>query len=150
MATLDDVGEADQWRCWLCDEPVEPDRSVNDARGPSIDSRTTAKKAKKKSKRSLPPRLAHRSCNTGKGNTDAVVPWPDELFVIDPVPLIAAAERLAIKGGREVFCRCPTEEDGAATATWLLDRLSRLEPDLAIDVEVSEGGGQYLVTVRAS
>ena len=32
MSRLDDIGEADGWRCWLCDEPVDPDMSVNDPR----------------------------------------------------------------------------------------------------------------------
>ncbi len=45
---LDEIGEIDGWRCWLCDEPVDPDMSVNDPRGPSIDSRTTERRAKAK------------------------------------------------------------------------------------------------------
>lgn len=149
MAVLDEVGERDGWRCWLCDQPVDPERSVNDDRGPSIDARTTAKKAKKKSKRSLPPRLAHRACNTGKGNVDAVIPWPEEFFLIDPVPIIPAAERLAIKGGREVMGRCLSASDADAAASWIVDRLSRLEPDLVVATETQEGGGQYLVVLRA-
>jgi hypothetical protein len=48
MANLTDVGEFDNWRCWLCDEPVDPDMSVNDSRGPSIDSLTTKSKSKGK------------------------------------------------------------------------------------------------------
>ena len=47
---LDEVGERDGWRCWLCDESVDPDMSVNDPRGPSIDARTTERKAKAKGK----------------------------------------------------------------------------------------------------
>jgi hypothetical protein len=47
MSRLDDIGDRDGWRCWLCDEPVDPRMSVNDPRGPSIDSRITkAKKAR--------------------------------------------------------------------------------------------------------
>jgi hypothetical protein len=67
VTKLEDVGEADGWRCWLCDEPVDPDMSVNDARGPSIDLRTTKSKAKAKAKRGQDAveRLAHRCCNTG-------------------------------------------------------------------------------------
>ena len=29
-------------------------------------------------------RLAHRSCNTGKGSTKPVVEWPDDLLIADP------------------------------------------------------------------
>lgn len=152
MTRLDDVGDADGWRCWLCDEAVDPTMSVNDPRGPSVDLRTTRSKAKHKAKAGRgadQERLAHRGCNTGKGATTPVVPWPDDLFVADPVPILASAERLAAKGGREVFGRCTTEADAEATAAWLLDRLSRLHPGLALTAEVVPGAGQHLVTLRA-
>ena len=38
MARLDEVGDRDGWRCWICDDAVDPDMSVNDPRGPSVDS----------------------------------------------------------------------------------------------------------------
>lgn len=156
MARLEEVGERDGWRCWLCDGDVDPERSVNDARGPSVDARMTDRKAKSKgkgkSKGSLDrsERLAHRSCNTGRGNVDAVVPWSDDLFVVDPSPIIPSVDRLANKGGREVMARCPTLADAEATATWLVDRVSRLEPGLHLESDVSEGGGQFLVALRHS
>ncbi len=123
--------------------------SVNDARGPSIDQRTTKAKAKKK-KSSAPvqERLAHRGCNTGKGATEAVVPWPEHLFVVDPVPIIASVERLERKGGREIMARCPTAEDADAAADWLVDRVSRLLPGLDLVGEIESGAGQYLVVLR--
>ncbi|MGN6695103.1 MAG: hypothetical protein ACTHN0_13090 [Aquihabitans sp.] len=150
-SSLQDIGDADGWRCWLCDEPVDPDMSVNDPRGPSVDTRITRAKAKAKAKSggAGPDRLAHRGCNTGKGATTPEVPWPDDLFVVDPAPIIASVERLARKGGREVMARCPTEADADATATWLVDRVSRLEPGLTVTAEVDPGGGQYLVALRA-
>ena len=148
MSRLDEVGEADGWRCWLCDEPVDPDMSVNDPRGPSIDLRTTKAKAKKKGADGQ-ERLAHRGCNTGKGANAPVVPWPDDLFVIDPAPIIASVERLERKGGREVMARCPSQDDAEAVAAWLADRVSRLAPGLELDTEIDAGGGQYLVALRA-
>jgi len=151
MSRLDEVGERDGWRCWLCDEPVDPAMSVNDPRGPSIDAVTTAKKAKAKGKGAGPAdeRLAHRDCNTKKGAVAAVVPWPDHLFVVDPAPIIASVERLERKGGREVVARCPTETDGDAAAAWLLDRISRLRPGSSFTAEVEPGGGQFLLVLRA-
>lgn len=150
---LEEIGAADGWRCWLCDEPVDPDMSVNDPRGPSIDLRTTKSKAKAKSKAKGgadgQERLAHRACNTGKGAVAPVVPWPDDLFVSDPAPIIATVERLQRKGGREAMARCPTREDADATAAWLVDRISRLEPGLEVTAEVEPGGGQFLVVVRS-
>ncbi len=153
--SLDDVGERDGWRCWLCDEPVDPTRSVNDDQGPSVDSRTTDRKAKKSSKgkkRSRvdrSERLAHRACNTGKGNVDAAVPWADHLLVVDPAPIIASVDRLANKGGREIMARCPSESDARETAEWLIDRISRLEPSLDLTTEVRAGAGQFLVALVA-
>lgn len=119
--------------------------SVNDERGPSIDSIVT----KAKAKRSGPTeeRLAHRACNTKKGAVTPVVPWPAHLFVSDPAPIIASVERLERKGGREVVARCPARDDAEAAAAWLLDRLSRLRPGLAVTTSVEPGGGQFLLVL---
>jgi hypothetical protein len=136
------VGASDGWRCWLCDEPVDPAMSVNDARGPSVDSVTTRNKARRSPSGDVRERLAHRGCNTRKGAVAAVVPWPERLFVVDPAPILAAVERLSRKGGREMMARCPTRDDADDAATWLLDRVSRLAPDLAVSTAVESGGGQ--------
>lgn len=152
MSRLDEIGESDQWRCWLCDEPVDPEMSVNDPRGPSIDRRTTASRAKAKAKNkggAVQERLAHRGCNTAKGAVAPVVPWPDHLFVIDPSPIIATVDRLQRKGGREAVARCPTADDADDAATWLVDRISRLEPELDVTAEIEPGGGQFLIVLRA-
>jgi hypothetical protein len=146
MTHLDDVGEADGWRCWLCDEPVDRSMSVNDSRGPSLDTRMT--KAKSKAKGAMPLRLAHRGCNTGKGATARPVPWPDHLFLVDPSPIIASVDRLERKGGREVMARCVDRDDADAAATWLLDRISRLQPNLEVTTEIEFGGGQFLLILR--
>jgi hypothetical protein len=150
VSRLEEVAERDGWRCWLCDEPVDPTMSVNDPRGPSVDAVTTAKKAKGKGKAGPPDeRLAHRDCNTRKGAVEAVVPWPDHLFVVEPAPIIASVERLERKGGREVVARCPTEADGDEAAAWLTDRISRLRPGLEVTADVEPGGGQFLLVLRA-
>lgn len=151
MSTLDEVGTLDNWRCWLCDEPVDPEMSVNDSRGPSIDSMTTKSKSKNKSSALVfgAERLAHRDCNTKKGAIAPVVEWPDHLFVVDPAPIIGSVERLSRKGGREVIARCPSEQDANDASEWLLDRLSRLVPDRQFATDIESGGGQYLLVLRA-
>lgn len=157
MSKLDEVGERDGWRCWLCDEPVDASMSVNDARGPSIDSRTpTSGKGKAstgKNGRGKPgadiERLAHRACNTRKGAMTAVAPWPDHLFVVDPAPIIPTVERLLRKGGREIVARCPTRADGDLAAAWLVDRIARLSPGFAVTADVEPGGGQFMLVLRA-
>jgi len=152
---LDEIGERDGWRCWLCDEPVDPDMSANDPRGPSIDARTTERKAKAKGKGAGKgrgtgeERLAHRACNTGKGSTKPVVEWPDDLFVVDQAVILTTVDRLQRKGGREIVGRCLDADDATAAAEWIADRVSRLEPDLAVTADVEPGGGQFLVVLRS-
>jgi hypothetical protein len=147
MSDLNEVGERDGWRCWLCDEPVDPEASVNADRGPSVDSGSVAKG--KKGSAGV-ERLAHRACNTRKGKVAPVVAWSPDLFVVDPAPIVPAVERLARKGGQEVVARCPTRTDADAAAEWLVDRLSRFAPDLTVTTQVEEGGGQYLLRLRAT
>ena len=55
MSDLDAVGTKDNWRCWLCDAPVDPDASVNSDLGPSADSYQDAKG--KKGTGAILPRL---------------------------------------------------------------------------------------------
>ena len=146
MSALNDVGERDGWRCWLCDEPVDPDASVNADRGPSVDSGPVPKGKKAVAGAE---RLAHRACNTRKGAVTPVVAWPSRLFVADPAPIVATVERLSRKGGREVVARCPSREDADDAAGWLVDRLSRFAPGLAVTTRVEPGGGQFLLVLRA-
>jgi hypothetical protein len=146
---LEEVGSSDGWRCWLCDEPVDPHMSVNDPRGPSVDSVITKARSKKSRSGQAVERLAHRGCNTKKGAIAAVVPWPPQFFVTDPAPIIASVDRLGRKGGREVMARCPTRADGEEAGRWLVDRISRLAPDLTVTTEIQSGGGQWLLILRA-
>ncbi|MCB1289542.1 MAG: hypothetical protein KDB47_18010 [Mycobacterium sp.] len=151
MARLDEIGEADGWRCWLCDEAVDPGMSVNDDRGPSIDSMTSRGKAKDKRTEAVfgSERLAHRGCNTKKGAVAPVIEWPGELFVADPASIITSTERLARKRGSEAMGRFPTESDAVVAAEWLVDRLSRLAPGLHVESRIQAGGGQYLVVLTS-
>jgi len=145
VSDLNAVGDSDNWICWLCDQPVDPDASVNSDLGPSVDS-FAATRVKKGT--AAVERLAHRACNTMKGKVAPVVPWSKELFVVDPSPIFETVERLRKKGGREIIARCPDESDASQAATWLLDRLSRLAPELVFSTEISSGGGQYVLALR--
>ncbi len=146
MSDLNDVGERDGWRCWLCDEPVDPDASVNADRGPSVDGGAVPKGKKAPAGAE---RLAHRACNTRKGKVAPVVAWSADLFVVDPAPIVATVDRLSRKGGQEVVARCPTRADADQAADWLVDRLSRFAPDLAVTTRIDPGGGQFLLVLRA-
>jgi hypothetical protein len=152
MSRLDEIAERDGWRCWLCDEPVDPEMSVNDPRGPSVDSMsagTKGSKARGTGNADSGERLAHRGCNTKKGAIAPVIPWPGQFFVSDPAPLFAVAERLGRKGGREVVARCPTSADADEVAEWLVDRFSRLVQAMPVTAKIEPGGGQFLVALMA-
>jgi len=146
MSDLNEVGDRDGWRCWLCDAPVDPEASVNSDRGPSVDSYSVAK-----SKKNVVTveRLAHRDCNTKKGKIAPVVPWSPDLLVVDPAPIVATVDRLERKGGREVIARCPSQRDAEEASEWLLDRLSRYAPDMKLTTDIQPGGGQFMLLLRA-
>jgi hypothetical protein len=82
-----------------------------------------------------------------KGKIAPVVKWLPSLFVIEPSPIVEAVERLRAKGGREIVARCPDEFDARQASDWLLDRLSRLAPDLNLTTQISPGGGQFVLAV---
>ncbi len=146
MSDLNVVGDQDAWRCWLCDAPVDPDASTNSDLGPSIDNFAAAK-----GKKGAPAveRLAHRACNTMKGKIAPVVPWSPDLFVVDPSPIFESVERLSRKGGREIVARCPSQADADQAAEWLLDRLSRFAPGMEFEAQITPGGGQFMLALRA-
>jgi hypothetical protein len=145
VSDLNAVGEADNWRCWLCDQSVDPDASVNSDLGPSVDSFAATRV--KKGAPSV-ERLAHRQCNTMKGKIAPVVPWPKDLLVVDPSPIFETVERLRKKGGREIIARCPDQQDAEAASDWLLDRLARLAPELKLSTQISPGGGQFVLALK--
>ena len=145
MSDLNAVGEQDNWTCWLCDKPVDPDASVNSDLGPSIDSFASTRV--KKGAIAI-ERLAHRQCNTQKGKISPVIPWPSGVFAIDPSPIFETVERLRKKGGREIIVRCPGEKDAIHASDWLMDRLQRLAPEIKWSTEIKPGGGQFLLLLK--
>ena len=145
MSDLNQVGAKDKWRCWLCDQPVDPEASVNSDLGPSVDNYTPAKAKKGASVE----RLAHRACNTMKGKIAPVVPWPAELVAGDPAPLFDVVERLTRKGGREIVANFSAKADAEAAAEWLLERVSRLAPGENFATQVTPGGGQFMLSLKA-
>ena len=84
-----------------------------------------------------------------KGKIDPVIQWPSNLMVFEPAPIIATVDRLAKKGGKEAVGRCADAKDAELAASWLLDRLSRYSPDTSFKVETVQGGGQYVLMLKA-
>jgi hypothetical protein len=77
-----------------------------------------------------------------------VVPWPKDLLVVDPSPIFETVERLRKKGGREIIARCPDQQDAEAASAWLLDRISRLAPELNLSTQITAGGGQVVLALK--
>ncbi|AZI57618.1 hypothetical protein EH165_05070 [Nakamurella antarctica] len=147
MSRLTEVGERENWRCWICDRPVDETISSNDSRGPTIDNINAATKGSKS--KAGDERLAHLGCNTKRGAVKPVIPWPSELIVADQAVILTTVERLSRKGGREVVGRCMDRKDAQEAAEWLLDRISRLAPELALEFTIEQGGGQYMIALTA-
>ena len=145
VSNLNEVGDRDNWICWLCDQPVNPDLSVNSDLGPSADSYAESK-AKKGTK--TQDRLAHRACNTMRGKTAPVIPWTKDVVIGDPAPIFETVERLQKKGGRETVARLFDQKDAEAAATWLLDRISRLAPDSEFSIQTNQGGGAFVLVLK--
>ncbi len=148
MASLDDIGERCGWRCWICDAPVDPNASVNDDQGPSLDRcEVFVKPSGKKKPEPAEERLAHRACNTKKGATKPVIAWPNDIILFDAAPIIQSAERLMAKGGKEMVARCASRRDAEDAARWLEDRLKRLVSGVTFSTRIDEGGGQFLLSL---
>jgi hypothetical protein len=88
------------------------------------------------------------SRNTTKGAVKPIVAWSPALFVVEPAPIVTTVERLTRKGGREVVARCPSQADAEQAGLWLVDRLSRFAPGLAVTTLIEAGGGQFLLVLR--
>jgi len=85
-----------------------------------------------------------------KGKIDPVIQWPSNLMVFEPAPIIATVERLAKKGGKEAIGRCADSKDADLASEWLLDRLSRFAPGTQFKVDIVQGGGQYVLMLKAN
>jgi len=145
MSDLNQVGSKDNWRCWLCDAPVDPEASVNSDLGPSVDNYAPPKAKKGASVE----RLAHRMCNTMRGKIAPVVPWPASIVAGDPAPIFDVVERLTRKGGREIVANFSDRTDAEAAGKWLLDRVGRLAPAERFSIQVNGGGGQFMLALKA-
>ena len=77
-----------------------------------------------------------------------MVPWPKDLLVVDPSPIFETVERLRKKGGREIIARCPDQQDAEQASEWLLDRISRLAPELKFSTQITAGGGQVVLALK--
>lgn len=120
MSRLDEIGDADSWRCWLCAAPVDPvDRSGGPWSG-TVDHVVPRSRQGATTPANL--RLAHARCNRRRSSGDPVIDWPADLPVVDAAPLFPAALRVVSSGDREVI-GVTDPISAPRAAAWLEDRL---------------------------
>ncbi len=123
MARLDEVAERDRWTCWLCDGAVDPDAPINSPGAGTVDHVVPKSRGGRTEPQNL--RLAHRRCNTNRGNDLPERDWPDRLMVIDPTSLWVSLARILRRREPEIVAVSPTTELAIETGEWAKTRVQR-------------------------
>lgn len=145
---LRDLGERDDWACWVCRGRVDPAAPAGLPASGSIDHVVPRAKGGTSDPANL--RLAHRRCNGRRGSRLPELEWPPELAALDPAPLWPVVQRAMRRPGEwEVVGLLPTPERAAAAQRWL----SGVLPEVlggAWEVQVGPAGASlHLLRVRA-
>lgn len=107
MSNLSEVGDWDDWCCWLCDELVDLDVFVNFDFGFSVDVVVLVWVLKGKGKGGVVIEwFVYCVCNICKGVVWFVVLWLFDLFVVDLVFIVEIVEWLCCRLGCEVVVWC--------------------------------------------
>ena len=127
MTTLDDIGDSDGWRCWVCDEPVPRSAKANDPNQPVADQIEPAAKGTKGRGR---VRLAHKRCNDLRKGRPPTIPWPERFCVADGPELLQSLQRLDKRkpASGEVVAMCGDAELAEAAAAWVVSVATTLFP----------------------
>jgi hypothetical protein len=125
---IDELGDRDDWTCWVCDGEVDSRAPAGSPHAASVDHVIPRARGGTNDPDNL--RLAHRRCNGQRGSRLPELDWPDDLGVHEPAPLWPVLQRaLRRRGDWEVV---------AAVAD---DRAERAERWLRSAVESIVGGG---------
>lgn len=127
MASLDELGDASGWRCWICDEAVPQSAKANDPKYPVADQISPAVKG---AKGRGEERLAHKGCNDLRKGRPPTIPWPERFRVVDAPDLLQSLQRIDKKRppAGEVVATCVDEESAAAAAVWVVPVATTLWP----------------------
>ena len=149
-ARVDEVGERDGWRCWLCDEPVDPSMSVNDPRGPSIDSRISDARQEEprragptRRRAPRPSRLQHPQGCGDRGGAVARRPVRGRPGADHRRGRAAAAQGRPRADGPMPTRATPTRPRRG----WSIASRG-LAPGSGLTTEMDAGGGQFLLLLR--
>jgi hypothetical protein len=127
MATLEELGDAAEWRCWICDEPVPQSAKANDPKYPVADQISPAPKG---TKGRGDERLAHKGCNDLRKGRPPTILWPERFRVVDAPDLLQSMQRIDKKRppAGEVVATCVDEDSATAAATWVVSVATTLLP----------------------
>lgn len=134
------LGRRDRWRCWLCDEPVDP--KATGERAPTRDHVIPRAKGGGNSLSNL--RLAHADCNRRRGMSD---PPPDALARVassnEPV-VVDQAETLDVQADDATCISC--RHCGVSSASAFRGRCPACLVELPSTTSgTSEAGGAAVV-----
>ncbi len=127
MADLDELGEQDGWRCWLCGEPVPRAAKAND---PALAVADQLAPAAKGQRGRGTVRLAHKGCNDLRKGRPPKIAWPERLGVADAPDLLQSLTRLDKRRPQsgEVVAMCVDDAAAQAAAQWVVPVAQALFP----------------------
>ena len=127
MPTLDELGDAAAWRCWICDDAVPQVAKPNDPKRPVADQIAPAAKG---TKGRGTERLAHKGCNDLRKGRPPTIAWPERFRVVDAPELLQSLQRVDKRRppAGEVVATCVDPESAAAAAEWVVGVAAVLYP----------------------
>jgi hypothetical protein len=127
VTTLRELGDAADWRCWICDEAVPAVAKPNDPKQPVADQIAPATKGVKGRG---DERLAHKGCNDLRKGRPPTIPWPERLRVVDAPELLQSLQRVDKRRppAGEVVATCVDSVSAAEAARWVVRVAAVLYP----------------------
>jgi hypothetical protein len=127
VSTLDELGDAARWRCWICDEAVPPVAKPNDPKRPVADQIAPAAKG---TRGRGDERLAHKGCNDLRKGRPPTIPWPERFRVVDAPELLQSLQRVDKRRppAGEVVATCVDAQSAAEAAQWVVGIAAVLYP----------------------
>lgn len=123
MKRVDELAARDGWLCWLCEGEIAPDAPPGSPASATVDHVVPKSRGGRTELANL--RLAHRRCNTVRGNDLPELEWPARFMTIDAAPLWQSLARILRRRRPEIIAIAPTRELGEAAGAWARERVER-------------------------
>ena len=124
---LQELGDRDEWVCWLCGEAVPKSAKASDPNQAVSDQISAAAKGDRGRGE---VRLAHKRCNDLRKGRPPSIAWPERFSVADAPELLQSLVRIDKKKDRggEVVAMCAGPQEAEAAAAWVLPVARTLFP----------------------